>query len=349
MRLTALKFLLCAGFLSFVAGVTVRGGQAQAPAPPPASSPVGSPPAASRLGTVKAISGNAVTLATDAGATVTVTVPDGAKVQQLAVGSTDLKTATPSQFSAIAVGDRVLASGKPGDAPGSFTAARIVLMKSGDIAQMQAAQQEEWTKNGLGGIVTAVDPASGAVTISSGTKKVTVGTSGKTLFRRFANGSQQYQDAKSGTFAQIQVGDQLQARGTKSDDGSSVQAVEVVSGSFKNLSGVILTVDPAVGNITLKDLATKKLMTINVTPNSNIRTMPAQMASTFAARQGGGGGRGGAAAGGTAQAGAAPPGGGGGGCTAPGRPPAPGWQRRRRSRSRPDDRPHAVGHARRSA
>jgi hypothetical protein len=227
---------------------------------------------------------------------VTITVLDGAKVQQLAVGSTDLKTATPAQLSDIAVGDRVLAPVKAGDAPGSFTASRVILMKSGDIAQMQAAQQADWKKNGVGGIVTAVDAASGTVTITSGAKKIAVETTAKTAFKRAARDSQKYEDAVPGTLAQIQVGDQVQARGTKSADGLSVQAAEVVSGAYLDLSGQVASVDAAAGTISLKDLATKKMMTVAVTANTDIRTMPAQMATMFAARQsaggGGGGGRG---------------------------------------------------------
>jgi hypothetical protein len=257
--------------------------QAQAPAAAPAAT-------APKLGTVKAVAGNVVTLVTDPPAkdTVTITVADGARLQQLAVGSTDLKTATAAQLSDIAVGDRVLAAGKAGDAPGSFTASRIILMKSSDIAQMQAAQQADWKKNGVGGIVTAVDPASGAITITSGAKKIAVDTTGKTDFKRFARDSEKYQDALPGTLAQIHAGDQLQARGAKSADGSSVQAVEVLSGAFLDLSGLIASVDPAAGTITLKDLGTKKMVTVAVTPNSDIRTMPAQMAAMFAARQNGG-------------------------------------------------------------
>jgi hypothetical protein len=251
---------------------------------------------------VKAVRGNIVTLVTDPPAkdTVVITGADGAKVQQLAVGSTDLKTATPAQLSDIAVGDRVLAAGKAGDAPGSFTASRIILMKSSDIAQMQAAQQADWKKNGVGGIVTAVDPASGAITITSGAKKIAIETTAKTDFKRFARDSEKYQDALPGTLAQIHTGDQLQARGTKSADGSSVQAVEVLSGAFLDLSGLISSVDAAAGTVTLKDLATKKMVTVAVTANSDIRTMPAQMATMFAARQSGGGAAAAPAAGGAA-------------------------------------------------
>ena len=75
------------------------------------------------------------------------------------------------------------------------------------------------------------------------------------------------------TLAQIQVGDQLRVRGAKSDDGLSIQAEEIISGSFANLSGVIATLDAASGTITLKDLATKKNMSIKVTANSDLRAL----------------------------------------------------------------------------
>lgn len=300
------KIVLGLGLLSSVAGVTCYGLDAQAPAPAAA--------AASQRGTIKTISGNTITMVADAGQTVTVNVANGAKIMQLAVGSTDLKTATPSQLTDVSVGDRVLVTGKVGDTPETFSAIRVILMKSADIAQKQAAEQADWKARGTGGIVSTVDPATGAVTLTIGTKKVIVNTSSKTDFRRFANDSVKYQDAKPGTLAQIQPKDQLQARGTLSADGTSMQAEEVISGSFENLSGLIASADPATGKITLKDLATKKMVTVDITANSNIRSMPLQMATMFAARSNGGsqsGGRRGGG-GGATQAGAADAGGAGG-------------------------------------
>jgi hypothetical protein len=290
MTKTSLRIVFCFSLLlPAVVGFGVAA-EAQAPVPAPAAAA-----ASPKLGTVKAVSGNTITLVTDppASQTITVKLLDGGKVQQLAVGSTDLKTATASQMSDVAVGDRVLAAVKLGDAPDSFTTARVVLMKSADIAQKNAAEQADWRKNGTGGIVSAVSPA-GAITVTAGTTKVVVSTTSKTDFRRFASDSVKFQDAKPGTLAQIQVGDQIQARGTKSADGLSIQADQVVSGSFKNLSGLIITVDATAGTITLKDLATKKVMTVNVTANTDIRKMPLMMATSFAARQQGGqaGGRG---------------------------------------------------------
>jgi hypothetical protein len=271
---------------------------AQAPASAPAAT-------ASQLGTVKTISGSTLTMATDKGATITVTVADGAKVYELPVGSTDLKTAKPGQVTDIAVGDRALVTGKAGGAPDALTAVRVVLMKSADIAQMQADQQSDWKARGMGGIVSAIDPSAGAITVTSGTKKTIINTSSKTVFRRFAGDSVKYQDSQPGTIAQIQAKDQIQARGAKSADGSSIQAEEVISGSFENLSGLLLSVDEQAGNVTLKDLNTKKTVIVHLTANSDIRSMPLQVATRFAAQSNGGGQSGGRQAGGRRGGGAA--------------------------------------------
>ena len=234
------------------------------------------------LGTIKMVAGNGFAMTTDKGAAITVTIADGAKVLQLA-GSTDLKTAKPSLLSEIVAGDRVLVTGSGGDAPDTFTAKRVILMKASDIAQRQAEQQADWKARGAGGIVDAVDLSTGSITIAAGSTKTLIHTSSKTDFRRFAGDSVKYQDAKPGTLSDIRIKDQLQARGTRSADGS-VQAEDVISGSFENLSGVLISVDPAASTISFKDLATKKMVTVNVTSNSEIRNLPPQAAARFASQ-----------------------------------------------------------------
>jgi co-chaperonin GroES (HSP10) len=289
---------LRAGLMLPAMGLSACGAvlMAQAPATTPA-------PSARQLGTVTAIAGNSLTLKTDAGQQVVVSVPDGARILQLAPGSTDLKTAQTIALKDIEVGDRVLVSGKAGDSANSFAAARVILMKSSDIAQKHETEQADWQKRGTGGIASAVDAGTGTLTITVGAKKVAVTTSGKTQFRRYAGDSVKFEDAKPGTLAQIQPGDQLRVLGTKSDDGSSIQAEAVVSGSFKNLAGLIATIDAANGTLTLKDLSTKKTVTVTITANSNVRTLPPQAAAMFAARAKGAGAGGGASGGGSPQSG----------------------------------------------
>ena len=301
---------LSASLMMPVAGPSFGGAVAVAQAP------AATPAAARQLGTVKAISGTSLTLKTDTGQEVVVSVADGARILQLAPGSTDLKTAQTITLGDIAVGDRVLVSGKAGDTADAFAASRVILMKSGDIAQKHEAEQADWQKRGTGGIVKSVNAAAGTLVVAVGAKDITINTSAATKFRRYAGDSVKFEDAKPGTLAQIQVGDQLRMRGTKSEDGSSVQAEEVVSGSFKNLAGLIATIDAANGTLTLKDLATKKTVTVNITANSSVRTLPPQAAAMFAARAKGGaagGGTGGAAApAANAPAGEGRPGGGAG-------------------------------------
>src|SRR5206468_254811 len=105
-----------------------------------------------------------------------------------------------------------------------------------------------------------------------------------TKFRRYAGDSVKFEDAKPGTLSQIETGDQLRVRGNKSEDGATIQADEIVSGSFKNLAGTIATINAANGVLTLKDLATKKTMTVSVTSSSDLRKLPPEMAARLAAR-----------------------------------------------------------------
>ena len=282
----------------------------------PAQAPAAA--AAKQIGTVKIISGNSLTLTTDAGQQVVVSVADAARILQLAPGSTDLKSAQTITLADIAVGDRVLVTGRAGDDAESLTASRVILMKSSDIAQKNEAEKADWQKRGSGGLVSAVD--AGTVTISAGTKKIQVQTTASTKFRRYASDSVKFEDARPGTLAEIQVGDQMRVRGAKSDDGTTIQADEIVSGSFKNLAGTIATLNAGSGTLTLKDLTTKKTMTVMVTANSDLRKLPPEMAARFAARAKGAAagappaanGSGQAAAPGAAGAGSPHPGGTGG-------------------------------------
>jgi hypothetical protein len=252
-----------------------------------------------KIGTVTAISGSTINLTTDAKQQVAVTVAGGARILQLAPGSKSLQSAQAITLSDIAVGDRILVSGTVGSDPNSFTASRVILMKAQAIAQEHEKEQADWSARGTGGLVSVVDEATGTITVAIGAKKVAVHTSNTTKFRRYAGVSVKFEDAQPGTLAQIRPGDQLRVLGTKSEDGVSIQAEIIVSGSFLHLAGTIATIDAANGTFTLKDLATKKMMTVKVTPDSDVRKLPPEAAARFAARA-----KGAAAAGQAAAAGA---------------------------------------------
>jgi hypothetical protein len=147
-----------------------------------------------------------------------------------------------------------------------------------------------------------VDPASGKIEISSGLHTVTVTTTPATVVRRYSNGSVRFEDAVKSDLASVQPGDQMRVRGTRSADGTTIAADEVVTGSFKNYSGLLTAVDAAASTVTLKDLTTKKVVTVAVTPNSDVRRLPPMAAQAIAARMRGGANGAGAGAGGAAGA-----------------------------------------------
>ena len=245
------------------------------------------PATSKQIGIVKQVTPNKLIIANDAGQSISVNVADAAKILQVAPGSTDLKTAQTITLSDIETGDRVLVTGHQ-DAPDAMTVSRVILMKSTDIAQKNEAEQADWQKRGMGGLVSAVDPASGTITISSRGKKIAVETQPSTVYRRYGNGSVKFSDAVVGTRDQIQVGDQLRARGDKSADGGSIKAEEIVSGAFENLAGTVTAIDAASQTFTLTDISTKKSYSVTVTPNSSLRALPPEAAARFAARARGG-------------------------------------------------------------
>ncbi|WP_263415008.1 DUF5666 domain-containing protein [Terriglobus aquaticus] len=245
------------------------------------------------VGTVQSVSAGTLSLNSDKGGSVSYTLPANVRVLQLAPGSTDLKTAQPASVTDIAEGDRALVSGRAGD-NGTATALRVVLMKSGAIAQNNASRQQDWQRRGSGGIVEAVDPAAHTLTVTSGTHKETITTTPSTVFRRYAPGSVKFEEASLSKIDDIHPGDQVRVRGDKSSDGSTIAADEIVSGAFRNVAGLITRVDSGANTVTLNDLATKKPVTIAITGESDLRSLPAEMAARFAARaRGGAAGQGG--------------------------------------------------------
>lgn len=240
--------------------------------------------AASRqTGTVKSTGSDSFVLTTAAGQDVNVSVPDGAKVLIVPPGAKDLSTAKPGTVADVQPGDRALVTAQAAKAAGAMTATRVIVMKSAAIAQTHEAEEEAWAKGG-GGIVKSVDSANGKITISSGLKTVTVVLQPGTVVRRYSGDSVRFADAKPSTVAEIHPRDQLRVRGTRSADGSSITADEIVSGTFRNYSGLLSSVNQTAGTVTLKDLATKKMVTVAVTANSDVRRLPPMAAQMIAAR-----------------------------------------------------------------
>jgi len=270
--------------LAFAAAASLSAAQTQ---PPPAAGSVVKP-----VGTVKAISGNSITLATDSGSTLTITIQDSTRMVRTLPGQKDLQGATKVSFSQLQVGDRMLVRGTLSDDGKSVAAASVIIMTGADIAAKQEREREDWRKRGMGGLVKAVDPANGTITLTvsgmGGTKTAVVHISKDTIIRRYAPDSVKFDDAKPGTLDQIQAGDQLRARGAKNADGSELTADEIVSGKFRNVAGPVVATDAATNSVTVQDLLTQSHVTLKLAPESQLRNLPPMVAERIAMRLKGG-------------------------------------------------------------
>lgn len=236
------------------------------------------------VGSVTAINGSSVTVKSDKGAAVTFTVPSDARILETQPGAKTLAGATAIPLSGIAVGDRVLAALTPSANGSAATATTLIAMKRAAVAQRQEAEEADWQKRGVGGLVKSVDPAAGTVTIASGPRAITIRTTPATVVRRYSPDSIKFADTRPSSLAEIQVGDQLRARGDHSADGSTVTAEEIVAGTFRNLAGTVLSTDQAANTVTIRDLATKKPVIIHITAESRMHKLPELMAEMLARR-----------------------------------------------------------------
>lgn len=252
------------------------------------ASPFALAQAASRfLGTITAINGTTLTVKPAQGDARQVEVPATAQLKRIEPGQTSLSSAVDMKFEELAVGDRVLVNLDPNSTGSVPQAVRVIAIKQQDVAQKQQEETEAW-QHGVGGLVKSVDPSSGVIIVTSGAgptlKVITVHTTPQTILKRYAPASVSFADAKPAPISAIQPGDQLRARGTKNDEGTEIAADAVVSGSFRNVSGTILSIDAANSTLVVKDLATKKPVTVRFTPQTQMRRLPDRMAQMLAAR-----------------------------------------------------------------
>ena len=310
-------------FLIFAACVLLRSvARAEAAPQPPNPQQAPAQTANQVLGAIQAIQGSTITLKPDTGPTVNVVVQGSVRILRVALGQTDLKNAAAIQFADLQIGDRILVRGIPSADGQSLTASTVIAMKRSDVEAKQQQDREDWQKRGTGGLISAVDPASGTITISvpapGGTRTVAVHTTKDTIIRRYAPDSVQFDDAKPSSLSEVKPGDQLRARGARSADGSEFSAEEIVSGAFRNISGTVSNLDAAANTLTVADLATKKPVVVKISAQSQVLKLPPQIAQGLAFQMKGGarGAAPGGTAGGTPPPGTAP---GEGGNARPGR------------------------------
>ena len=278
------------------------------------------------LGVVTKLDADArqITLKTDAGADVAVSLDAKASFRKVAPGETSLTNATTIAVSEIKVGDRVLARGKTGE-NNSVAATLIVVMSQSDLASKQAADRADWDRRGATGIVSEASADQITINVRSmaGVTALVIKPAANAMVRRYAPDSVKFADARPSNLAEIKKGDQVRARGNKSADAMTLMAEEIVSGQFKMIAGLVQSVDAKENVIRINNVETKKPMIVRISADSSVRKLPAQMAQGIANRLHGVTDAGGSPAGGPPPAGAGPGGGfaggrGGGGGRGPG-------------------------------
>src|ERR1700735_377550 len=166
------------------------------------------------LGTVQTLSGNTITVKSDAGATMQVTVEENARLLRIEPGQKTLAGASPFSLADLQTGDRVMARGSAGADGNSLSATMLVAIKGADIAQKQEKERADWQKRGTGGVVKSGDAGAGTGTCSSGaggTRTTVIHATPTTIIRWYAPGSVKFDQAVTGTLAEIKPGDQLRA------------------------------------------------------------------------------------------------------------------------------------------
>ena len=267
-----------AALMAIVAGV-----------PSGSSASAQTPPAANRSqisGTVTSVNtdGNQLSLKSDKGGDISVAITDRTLILRIPPGETDPKKGSKIALATLNAGDRAVIIGPLPADPKTWAATAVLVMSKSDVASLKQKDQDDWKKRGTTGTVTAIDAAARTVTIKSGSRTFTVQPSEKTSYHRYALDSARFSDAKPSGFPEIKTGDQLRVLGNKSEDGAVIQAEKIAFGTFRQIAATITAINPQIGEMTVKDLATKKPLTVKVDADSTMRKLPEMMARGMARR-----------------------------------------------------------------
>ncbi len=246
------------------------------------------------IGVVAGIQQDQLKLKTDSGPVLTIPLPDDVSVLRVPPGAKTLKGAAKISVSDVNVGDRVLVLGY-----GESSAAKITVidMSKASLAVAHQAQEQEWERRGISGVVKSINPADKSLVLAvqntpptpgNPTHQVTVTLQSNAKVLRYAPDSVKFSDARPAQFADIKVDDQVRALGEKSADGASFKAEELVSGTFLNIPATVISVDAAKGTIMVNDLSTKKPVLVHTNSESKMHTLPTFIAYMIARFNSGG-------------------------------------------------------------
>ena len=218
---------------------------------------------------------------TAAGSKVTVTLSDSTVYMRIPPGEKTKDKFIKITATDFGVGDSVYARGRISEDQKTMPAREFFVMSKGEIADKRDREREAWRTRGIAGTVTALTPETKEITIDArtaeGPKPIVIAANAGTKYRRYAPNSVRFSDAKSGSFADLVVGDQVRALGTKNSDGARFTPDEIVSGSFQTLTGTISEIDAGKNELKISDQATHQSVTVVVSKDSTLRRLTPEL------------------------------------------------------------------------
>ena len=218
-----------------------------------------------------------IDLRTSEGRSVVVKLDGKTLYRRVPPGETTLAKASVISLGDISVGDRVIARGERGEGEGSLRAGALIVVSKAEMAKKLELDRAEWLKRGIAGVVTAVNAQTHEVTVLTRgheeSKSVVVAAGQDAALRRYAPDSVKFADARPSTFEELKVGDQLRALGEKSADGARFTAEEIISGSFRTITGKVTAVNPSNNEIQVADVQSRQPVTIAVSADSQLRRL----------------------------------------------------------------------------
>ena len=242
------------------------------------------------VGEVTAVdaAGQRITVKSDKGEPVAIVLDGKTLFLKVPPGEKDLKHAVRVTLSDIGAGDRILARGTMAADQKTINAASVIVMNKTELAKKWQQDAEAWNQRGIQGKVTSVDAAKGEIAVEvrsrEGSKTVEASVPPTAQLRRYAPDSVKFSDARPSSLAEVRPGDQIRVLGDKSEDGARIKAEQIVTGSFRTIPATTIAVNAASGELTVKDLESKKPLTVKVNADTTVRKLPPMLAMMLARR-----------------------------------------------------------------
>jgi hypothetical protein len=204
----------------------------------------------------------------------TVNITKDTTYKRVAPDAKDLKGAEEIAFTDILPGDRVWARNTTDlGTVNKVEAKQLVLMSATSIAERNRKERENWQRRGIVGEITAVNADSFTLKPRGSETPITLTFTEKPDIRRYPPGSIDFNSSKPILSNEIKVGDNIFARGERSEDNLSFKAEFLITGDVPRPTfGQITAINLEKQEITVKTREQETIIQVN--PETLLRRMP---------------------------------------------------------------------------